>query len=148
MGPLPSLTRQAAGRRPLFACRTRMRASAGVATFHCMRRPWSVMIQPSVMAVALAAHGRLFEVSGRGESHPSALAEPGMNLSAHPAPIVQPSGRTPNRQWANRVGARFATRVSHRRARRSWRSSRLYFRLAHRTRYSLMRLRSGYNMDL
>jgi len=38
------------------------------------------------------------EVSRRGESHPPALAEPGVNLSAHRAPIVQPSGRTPNRQ--------------------------------------------------
>ena len=36
--------------------------------------------------------------SRRGESHPPALAEPGVNLSAHRAPIVQPSGRTPNRQ--------------------------------------------------
>ena len=34
------------------------------------------------------------EVSGRGESHPPALAEPDVNVSAHPAPIAQPSGRT------------------------------------------------------
>ena len=45
-------------------------------------------------------------VSRRGELHPPALAEPDMNLSAHPAPIVQPSGRAPNRQWANRPGSR------------------------------------------
>jgi hypothetical protein len=38
------------------------------------------------------------EESRRGESHPPALAEPGVNLSAHRAPIVQPSGRTPQRQ--------------------------------------------------
>lgn len=37
-------------------------------------------------------------VSRRGESHPPALVEPGVNLSAHRAPIVQPSGRTPQRQ--------------------------------------------------
>ena len=36
--------------------------------------------------------------SRRRGSHPPALAEPGVNLSAHRAPIVQPSGRTPNRQ--------------------------------------------------
>ena len=42
--------------------------------------------------------------SRRRESHPPALAEPGVNLSAHRAPIVQPSGRTPQRQWANRPG--------------------------------------------
>jgi len=38
------------------------------------------------------------EVSSQGESHPLALAEPGMNLAAHPAPIVQPSGSTPSFQ--------------------------------------------------
>ena len=48
---------------------------------------------------------------------------------------------------AARFGARFATRTSHRLVRRSWPYNRLYFRLAHRTRYSLMRLKSGYNMD-
>jgi hypothetical protein len=37
-------------------------------------------------------------VSGRGESHPPALSEPDVNVSAHPAPTVQPSGRTPTRQ--------------------------------------------------
>ena len=36
--------------------------------------------------------------SRRGESHPPPLAEPDLNLSAHPAPIVQPTGRTPTRQ--------------------------------------------------
>ena len=48
-------------------------------------------------------------VSRRGESHPPALAEPDVNLSAHPAPIVQPSGRAPNRQCANRPGSRLKT---------------------------------------
>jgi hypothetical protein len=38
------------------------------------------------------------KVSGRGESHPPALSEPDVNVSAHPAPTVQPSGRTPTRQ--------------------------------------------------
>ena len=38
------------------------------------------------------------KVSGRGESHPPALSEPGVNVSAHRAPTVQPSGRTPTRQ--------------------------------------------------
>ena len=37
-------------------------------------------------------------VSRREGSHLPALAEPDVNLSAHPAPIVQPSGRTPKRQ--------------------------------------------------
>jgi hypothetical protein len=34
------------------------------------------------------------EVSGGGESHPSALAQPDMNLSTHPAPVVQPGPRS------------------------------------------------------
>jgi hypothetical protein len=42
-------------------------------------------------------------VSGQEESHRPALAEPGGNFSVHPAPIVQPLGRTPSRQCANNV---------------------------------------------
>ena len=38
------------------------------------------------------------QVSRRRESHPPPLAEPCGSLSAHTAPIVQPSGLTPNRQ--------------------------------------------------
>jgi hypothetical protein len=48
--------------------------------------------------VLLAASYADDEESRRGESHPPALVEPGVNLSAHRAPIVQPSGRTPQRQ--------------------------------------------------
>ena len=33
-----------------------------------------------------------------GGSHPPALSDPGVSLSAHRAPIVQPAGRTPKRQ--------------------------------------------------
>jgi len=33
-----------------------------------------------------------------GESQPLALSDPGVSLSAHRAPIVQPAGRTPKRQ--------------------------------------------------
>ena len=32
----------------------------------------------------------LFGVSSPGKSHPQALPEPDVNVSAHPAPIVQP----------------------------------------------------------
>ena len=38
----------------------------------------------------LAASGLLIESSGAGESRPCALPEPDVNLSIHPAPIVQP----------------------------------------------------------
>ena len=49
------------------------------------------------------------EESRRGESHPPALAEPGVSVSAHRAPIAQPPGRSPNRQCAKRLGSRRAT---------------------------------------
>jgi hypothetical protein len=43
-----------------------------------------------------------------GDSHPRAAGHasrtPGVSLSTHRAPIVQPSGRVPNRQWAKRPG--------------------------------------------
>jgi hypothetical protein len=73
-------------------------------------------------------------LSRRGESHPPALAEPGVNLSTHRAPIVQPSGHTPKRQWANRPGSRLKTRARNLRALAGWRRNRLYFRMAQRTR--------------
>jgi hypothetical protein len=74
------------------------------------------------------------QVSRRRESHPPPLAEPCRSLSAHTAPIVQPSGLTPNRQWANRFGYRRAVAASSSRAFFSRRRSRLNFRHAHRTR--------------
>ena len=51
-----------------------------------------------------------------GGSHPPALAEPDVNLSIHPAPIVQPSGRTPKRQCANSPGSRLKTAARNLRA--------------------------------
>ncbi len=36
------------------------------------------------------------EVSSPGESHPQALSEPGVNLSAHRAPIIQPMAESPS----------------------------------------------------
>jgi len=63
--------------------------------------------------------------SRRRESHPPALAEPGVNLSAHRAPIVQPSGRTPQRQWANRPGWRREWSAMNPRALVLWRRMRL-----------------------
>lgn len=73
-------------------------------------------------------------VSGRGESHPPALAEPDVNLSAHPAPIIQPHGTSPRRQWAKRPRSRLATVCSHLLARLACRCSRLNFCMAQRTR--------------
>jgi len=42
--------------------------------------------------------------------------QPDVSLSAHPAPIVQPSGREPNRQWANSPGSRLKTSARNVRA--------------------------------
>ena len=96
----------------------------------------------------LAGGAQDHQVSRRGESHPPALAEPGVNLSAHRAPIVQPSGRTPQRQCANRPGWRLATSAMNLCARLLWRRNRLYFRMAHLTSSSLKWRKTGYNMDL
>src|SRR6266511_1816864 len=88
------------------------------------------------------------EESRRGESHPPPLAEPCVNLSAYTAPIVQPPGFKPMRQWANNCGDRREASASNCPARFSRRRNRLYLRMAQRTRCSLMRRRRGYNMDL
>jgi RNA-directed DNA polymerase len=64
-----------------------------------------------------------------------------LNLSTHPAPIAQPSGRAPSRQCANNRGDRGAISASHPIARRSRRFNRLYLRQAHRVRCRLSRRR-------
>jgi len=38
---------------------------------------------------------KIKEVSSPGEFHPEALSEPDVNLSAHPAPIIQPQDESP-----------------------------------------------------
>ena len=40
-------------------------------------------------------HEAHYKVSSPGESHPQALSEPDVNLSAHPAPIIQPQAKSP-----------------------------------------------------
>jgi hypothetical protein len=72
--------------------------------------------------------------SSRGESHPPALSEPGVSLSTHRAPIIQPSGDAPACQWAKRPGSRAATLARNIHACLRCRRSRLYFCVAHRTR--------------
>ena len=44
------------------------------------------------------------QVSGRGESHPPALAEPGVRVSPHRAPTGRPEARAMRAQWAKRRG--------------------------------------------
>ena len=52
----------------------------------------------------LSRPGARFRCCHRPVSKPPALAEPDLNLSAHPAPIAQPSGCAPRRQCANSRG--------------------------------------------
>jgi hypothetical protein len=45
------------------------------------------------------------KVSSPGESHPQALSEPDVSLSAHPAPIIQPQAKSPSAS-EQRAGSR------------------------------------------
>jgi len=71
---------------------------------------------------------------GRRESHPPAPTEPCVSLSTYTARAIQPQGRAPARQWANRTGSRSATASSHAHTRFLDPRSRLYFFFAHRSR--------------
>ena len=51
------------------------------------------------------------EVSSAGGSHPDALSEPYMNVSAHTAPAMEPR-RTPNCQCAHSFGSRLEIRAT------------------------------------
>ncbi|GAA0930444.1 hypothetical protein GCM10009560_34910 [Nonomuraea longicatena] len=51
-----------------------------------------------------AAVGTSAEVSRRRESHPPPLSEPCVTVSRYTAPIVEPVGKAPCRQWANMPG--------------------------------------------
>lgn len=48
--------------------------------------------------------GICFEVSRRRESHPPPLSEPCVTVSCYTAPVVEPVGNAPCRQWANMPG--------------------------------------------
>ena len=67
------------------------------------------------------------EVSSAGESHPDALSEPYVNVSAHTAPAREPR-RTPICQCANSLGSRREMRATQCVALRKCRRSFLYFR--------------------
>jgi hypothetical protein len=73
------------------------------------------------------------EVSSAGESHPDALAEPYVNVSAHTAPARE-LRRAPICQCANNPGSRREIRATQWVARRKWPRSFLYFRQAQRAR--------------
>src|SRR5450755_400953 len=67
------------------------------------------------------------EVSSPGESHPEALSEPYLNLSAHTAPAMEPR-RSPICQCAHNFGSRLEIRATQCVALRKWPRSFLYFR--------------------
>jgi len=72
-------------------------------------------------------------VSSAGESHPHALAEPYVNVSAHTAPAVEPR-RTPICPWANNPGSRREIRAIQGVALRTGPRRFLDFREAQRAR--------------
>ena len=51
--------------------------------------------------VELVWNGTGLGLSRPGEFHPQSLAEPDVNVSAHPAPIIQPFGIYPDFQCTN-----------------------------------------------
>jgi hypothetical protein len=87
------------------------------------------------------------QASRAGGSHPRALPEPYVNLSAHTAPSVRP---LPYRsgQWANRSGSDRITCASQFRAPRGCCRKRLNLRCTHRMRCASIRRSVGYSTDL
>ena len=71
------------------------------------------------------------QVSSPGESHPEALSEPCLNVSAHTAPAMEPR-RTPICQCAHNFGSRLEIRATQCVALRKCLRSFLYFRSAQR----------------
>ena len=61
---------------------------AALAPYVAQDGGWDEVEEQRVHARRFAAHE--YRVSRPGESHPRALAEPYMNVSAHTAPIIQP----------------------------------------------------------
>jgi hypothetical protein len=54
-------------------------------------RRGDIIVIVDVLSFSTAAVTALQQVSSRGESHPPALSEPDVNVSAHPAPVTQPA---------------------------------------------------------
>ena len=73
-------------------------------------RPLVLTVNGKAEAVVLDA-ASYREVSSPRESHPEALSEPYVNLSAHTAPAMEPS-RTPNCQCAHNFGSRLEIRAT------------------------------------
>src|SRR3954464_5226582 len=120
----------------------------------CLSRA-RLLLSPSIRRLfALSLRRRRLdpphESSSGGDLHPSALSEPDVRLSPHPAPTLQPPaarpppaspppapGRPPCCHGTNRLGSRQAMRPSQCMAARSRRRNRVYFRCAHFPRASV-----------
>src|SRR5450432_2300961 len=89
------------------------------------------MVPPIAPPAKVLPVVRNVKVSGPGESHPEALSEPYLNLSAHTAPVMEPR-RTPSCQCAHNFGSRLEMRATQCVALRKCPRSFLYFRYAHR----------------
>jgi len=86
-------------------------------------------------------------VSRPGEFHSQPLAEPDVNVSAHPAPSIQPLGMYPNFQCTNAEGVALAIRSSTPIARFSRLANFWYFRISHLVRYRLTWCHTGLIAD-
>ena len=88
---------------------------------------------------------KLISIAGWPEaSQPPAPTDPHVSLSTHTARVVQLyQGSAQCLQCTNSSGSLVRTPRNHVRARGPLRSSRLYFHLAHRTRWRSMRRQSG-----
>src|SRR5712692_5663168 len=75
--------------------------------------------------------------SSGGESHPSALTEPDVRLSPHPAPIIQPWGCTASSHKTKSLGSRRSMRSNQRSEAYLRPRNRLNFRRAHAVRACL-----------
>jgi hypothetical protein len=95
--------------------------TSGPASRHCV-----VLIIPQADELCVPQMIRSGE-SSPGESHPEALSEPYLNLSAHTAPAMEPR-RSPICQCAHNFGSRLEIRATQCVALRKWPRSFLYFR--------------------
>ncbi len=82
-------------------------------------------------------------LSRPGELHPQPLAEPDVNVFAHPAPIIQPFGIYPAFQCTNASGIALAIHSRAFIALLVRRTNRLCLRFNHRMRYRFMWYHTG-----
>ena len=82
-------------------------------------------------------------LSRPGELHPQPLAEPDVNVSAHPAPIIQPLGIYPDFQCTNADGVALAIRSSTAIARFKRLANLRCFRISHLVKYRLTWCHTG-----